>query len=71
MFTFLYFFFQAVFVDLKPDPVDILGIAKITRSPSNQQDGPWFYVDSRQIPPFIEVKIKISTDYHILSRWTK
>ena len=42
-------------MDLKPDPVDILGIAKITRSPSNSKDGPWFYVDSRKTPPFIEV----------------
>ena len=49
------FFFQVVFVDLKPDPVDILGIAKITRSPSNSKDGPWFYVDTRKTPPFTEV----------------
>ena len=42
-------------MDLKPDPVDILGIAKIVRSPSDQSTGPWFYVDARQSPPFINV----------------
>ncbi|KAJ7381185.1 hypothetical protein OS493_004785 [Desmophyllum pertusum] len=44
----------AVFVDLKPDPVDILGIAVIARSPTDLKTGPWFYVDSRKAPPFIE-----------------
>ena len=46
---------QAIFVDLKPDPINILGIAKITRSPSQQDKGPWFYVDARKTPIFIEV----------------
>ena len=43
-------------MDLQPDPVDILGIAVIQRSPSNSEDGPWFFIDSRKTPPFIEVK---------------
>ena len=46
-----------MFVDLKPDPVDILGIAKIVRSPSDSSNGPWFYVDARQDPPYIEVSL--------------
>lgn len=46
-----------MFVDLKPDPVDILGIAKIVRSPSDSSNGPWFYVDARQSPPYIEVSL--------------
>ena len=48
-------FFQAMLVDLKPDPVDILGIAKIVRSPTDSSLGPWFYVNARQVPPWIEV----------------
>ncbi|XP_020601762.1 uncharacterized protein LOC110040832 [Orbicella faveolata] len=52
----------AVFVDLKPDPVDILGIAKISRSPTNTEEGPWFYVDSRQTPPFLEAYIEGYTE---------
>lgn len=47
--------FQVVFVDLKPDPIDFFGIATITRSPSDSENGPWFYVDARKNPPFIEV----------------
>ena len=47
--------FQVVFVDLKPDPIDFFGIATITRSPSDSKNGPWFYVDARKNPPFIEV----------------
>ena len=47
--------FQVVFVDLKPDPIDFFGIATITRSPSDSANGPWFYVDARKNPPFIEV----------------
>ena len=43
-------------MDLKPDPVDILGIAKIVRSPTNSSQGPWFYVDARQSPPYLEVR---------------
>lgn len=49
--------FQVVFVDLKPDPIDFFGIATITRSPSDSENGPWFYVDARKNPPFIEVSI--------------
>ena len=45
-------------MDLKPDPVDILGIAKIVRSNSDQNKGPWFYVDARKTPLFIEVRKK-------------
>ena len=52
----LLIFIQAIFVDLKPDPVDILGIAKIVRSPTNSSQGPWFYVDARQSPPYLEVR---------------
>ena len=46
---------QAIFVDLKPDPVKILDIATIVRSPTEQDLGPWFYIDARQTPIFIEV----------------
>ena len=42
-------------MDLKPDPIDFFGIATITRSPSDSENGPWFYVDARKNPPFIEV----------------
>ncbi|KAL9979348.1 hypothetical protein ACROYT_G016999 [Oculina patagonica] len=49
---------EAIFVDLKPDPVDILGIAVIQRSPSDSVNGPWFYVDSRKTPPYIEAYIE-------------
>ena len=45
-----------IFVDLKPDPVDILGIAQIARSPTDLNTGPWFYLDARKDPPFIEVR---------------
>ena len=48
-------FFQAIFVDLKPDPVKILDIVEIVRSPTEKDLGPWFYVDARQTPIFIEV----------------
>ena len=48
-------YFQAIFVDLQPDPIKILSIAKIVRSPSQQDKGPWFYVDARKTPVFIEV----------------
>ena len=46
--TFSFFPLKLIFVDLKPDPVDILGIAKITRSPSDSSLGPWFYVNARR-----------------------
>ncbi|XP_068704567.1 uncharacterized protein [Montipora foliosa] len=46
------------FIDLKPDPVDILGIAKIVRSPSDSSNGPWFYVDARQSPIHLEAYIE-------------
>lgn len=52
----------AIFVDLKPDPINILGIAKITRSPSQQDKGPWFYVDARKTPIFIEAYIEGYTE---------
>ncbi|CAH3028156.1 unnamed protein product [Porites evermanni] len=52
----------AIFVDLKPDPVDILGIAKIVRSPTNSSQGPWFYVDARQSPPYLEAYIEGYTE---------
>ena len=42
-------------MDLKPDPVKILDIAEIVRSPTEKDLGPWFYVDARQTPIFIEV----------------
>ena len=48
---------KLTFIDLKPDPVDILGIAKIVRSPSDSSKGPWFYVDARQSPPYIVVSL--------------
>lgn len=49
------FLFQLIFVDLKPDPVKILSIATVVRSPTDSENGPWFYVDARKTPPFIEV----------------
>ena len=42
-------------MDLKPDPVKILDIAEIVRSPTEKDLGPWFYVDARQTSIFIEV----------------
>lgn len=53
--TFSFFPFKLIFVDLKPDPVDILGIAKITRSPSDSSLGPWFYVNARRDLFYVEV----------------
>ena len=44
-------------MDLKPDPVKILDIAEIVRSPTEKDLGPWFYVDARQTPIFIEVSL--------------
>ncbi|XP_058970157.2 uncharacterized protein [Pocillopora verrucosa] len=49
---------NVVFVDLKPDPIDFFGIATITRSPSDSENGPWFYVDARKNPPFIEAYVE-------------
>ena len=49
---------QAIFVDLQPDPIKLLNILKIVRSPSQQDLGPWFYVDARKTPIFIEVSVK-------------
>lgn len=46
-------------MDLKPDPVKILDIAEIVRSPTEKDLGPWFYVDARQTPIFIEVSYLI------------
>ena len=46
---------------MKPDPVDILGIAKVVRSPSDSANGPWFYIDARQTPPFIEVSCVVNS----------
>ena len=45
-------------MDLKPDPIKLLNILKIVRSPSQQDLGPWFYVDARKTPIFIEVSVK-------------
>ncbi|XP_067053119.1 uncharacterized protein [Acropora muricata] len=41
---------SAIFVDLKPDPIKILNIITIARSPSEQNLGPWFYMDARKSP---------------------
>lgn len=46
-------------MDLKPDPVKILDIAEIVRSPTEKDLGPWFYVDARKTPIFIEVRYLI------------
>ena len=43
-------------MDLKPDPVKILDIITIVRSPTERDVGPWFYLDARKSPPFIEVR---------------
>lgn len=53
--SWIVFFLQAMFVDLKPDPIKILDIITIVRSPTDHDLGPWFYVDARKLPPFIEV----------------
>ncbi|KAL9979352.1 hypothetical protein ACROYT_G017003 [Oculina patagonica] len=49
---------SAIFVDLKPDPIKLLNVLKIVRSPSQQDLGPWFYVDARKSPLFIEAYIE-------------
>lgn len=54
-------------MDLKPDPVKILDIAEIVRSPTEKDLGPWFYVDARQTPIFIEVSYPI---HYVKSRKT-
>ena len=42
-------------MDLKPDPVKILSLATVVRSPTDSANGPWFYVEARKKPRFIEV----------------
>ena len=42
-------------MDLKPDPIKILNIITIVRSPSDHSKGPWFYIDARQTPLYYEV----------------
>ena len=44
-------------VDLKPDPINILGIAKIVRSATDMSQGPWFYVMGKKEPLFVEVSL--------------
>lgn len=50
-------------MDLKPDPVKILDLAEIVRSPTEKDLGPWFYVDARKTPIFIEVRYLIHLLY--------
>ena len=53
-------------MDLKPDPVKILDIAEIVRSPTEKDLGPWFYVDARQTPIFIEVSYIIQCEPFVI-----
>ena len=44
-------------MDLKPDPINILGMAKIVRSPTDMSQGPCFYVMGKKEPLFVEVSL--------------
>lgn len=59
---------QAIFVDLKPDPIKILSIATIARSPTELDKGPWFYMDARKTPIFYEVKYNYGSKFADESR---
>ena len=54
-------------MDLKPDPIKLLNILKIVRNPSQQDLGPWFYVDARKTPLFIEVSLCLVCPQILLS----
>lgn len=56
-------------MDLKPDPVKILDIAEIVRSPTEKDLGPWFYVDARKTPIFIEVRYLIHLFLPGITAW--
>ncbi|XP_022792631.1 uncharacterized protein LOC111331727 [Stylophora pistillata] len=49
---------SAIFIDFKPDPITILDIVTIVRSPTDRENGPWWYLDARKSPPFIEAYIE-------------
>ena len=51
----VYLSLQTIFVDLKPDPIKILNIFTVARSPSQLDKGPWFYMDARKTPIYYEV----------------
>ena len=56
-------------MDIKPDPIQILDVITIVRSPSDNTNGPWFYVDARKDPPFIEVRQSVKkTNFWFLKK---
>nr|XP_058970077.1 uncharacterized protein LOC131796502 [Pocillopora verrucosa] len=53
---------SAIFIDLKPDPIKILDLITIVRSPTDKDKGPWWYLDARKSPPFIESYVEGHTN---------
>ena len=56
--------FQSIKIDLKPDPIKILDLATIVKSPTEPEKGPSFFVEAKKDPIFFEV----SGYWFILSR---
>ena len=42
-------------MDLKPDPIKILDLATIVKSPTEPEKGPSFFVEAKKDPIFFEV----------------
>ena len=56
--------FQSIKIDLKPNPIKILDLATIVKSPTEPEKGPSFFVEAKKDPIFFEV----SDYWFILSR---
>ena len=48
-------FLQSITMDLKPDPIKILDLATIVKSPTEPDKGPSFFIGAKNDPVYFEV----------------